>query len=388
MILVNKIELKRIFIFSVLVYIFFINNFLFALTKKSKVSKRQIAFELLYQDEEFFSENFLQLNEEEKKIILDKVNERIKKIIEQLKIEKNVDIIGYINNELSKQNGLKESIKKEIENIIEEREKPKDKLKFILWKIKKFKIYRLLNIKKIFYLFGGLLILIIVFFVYIIHKFENESLYEKKNYVRTFIVIIVILIILALLFRLFKENNIFFPKAKIASQKPIIEEDITYKIKTLYNEEYYKELLEQIKKAEKTIKVLMYLIKYNDKKDDEVKIILDELIKAKKRGVKVTVVLSSSVDELNEELDKTNRMAVEYLQKNKIRAYINTSSYETHNKLVIIDDKIILLGNHNWSYSSLFLNDESSVLLIADKEVKIISDYFENVLLQFRQDNF
>jgi phosphatidylserine/phosphatidylglycerophosphate/cardiolipin synthase-like enzyme len=44
---------------------------------------------------------------------------------------------------------------------------------------------------------------------------------------------------------------------------------------------------------------------------------------------------------------------------------------------MIIDDKIVYVGSHNWSESALYYNHETSVKIVSEDIAKIFREYLE-----------
>jgi len=147
-------------------------------------------------------------------------------------------------------------------------------------------------------------------------------------------------------------------------------------IKLLKNVEYYNTLLEDIRRANKSILVAMYVIKYDPFDfDDPVNRLLEELVRARERGVDVRVLIEFKTrgEELYENLE-----AYEFLKNHNISVKLDRDPSTTiHTKLVIIDDRIVYLGSHNWSEESLQHNDEVSVRIVSEDNARSLEEYFQ-----------
>lgn len=136
------------------------------------------------------------------------------------------------------------------------------------------------------------------------------------------------------------------------------------KIELLNDEKYYYYVLNTIMSAKKEINVIMFSM-YKCKKTED---LMNELINARKRGVMVRVILDGEVE--------SNKPLKHLFSSERIPVKL-THHQRTHNKLIIVDDDIVVLGSHNWTDKALFENRESSVAIIDRKIVKKEKSYFE-----------
>jgi len=127
---------------------------------------------------------------------------------------------------------------------------------------------------------------------------------------------------------------------------------------SLNNQEYFPAAQKAISKAKKSIFVVMYLISFNkEDKSSRVFQLVDELVKAKLRGVEVKVILdyqSSPSFTAGQE----NYEAFRFLKDKGIQVYFDSAQVLTHNKVVVIDKRIVISGSHNWSEAALDRNNE------------------------------
>ncbi len=130
----------------------------------------------------------------------------------------------------------------------------------------------------------------------------------------------------------------------------------------LKNSEYFPALINVIDEAKNEIIMSFFLFKagvHNNSYPDKV---LAHLVQAVKRGVKVIVVLENSGGH-DRDLDAENGQTKELLVKNGVDVYLDSPRKTTHTKLVVIDQRFILLGSHNLTQSALKHNNEISILL-------------------------
>lgn len=137
-----------------------------------------------------------------------------------------------------------------------------------------------------------------------------------------------------------------------------------YEVKSLIDKEYYPALKSAIKKAKNSIYVAMYVIGVGKNVSNPVNVLLNELIAAKKRGVDVKVIAENPLWS-GSSLYKKNEEALAFLKKGGVEVSFDERKRELHDKFVLIDGRILFVGNHNWSKQSLTINRELSVMVTA-----------------------
>ena len=134
-----------------------------------------------------------------------------------------------------------------------------------------------------------------------------------------------------------------------------------------------------ISHANKSIYVAIFVIKYDIKEyDDPVNQLLYALVDAHKRGLDVKVLVD----------DPTLRSypdTISYLKNNSIEVKLDEKKGVTsHMKIVIIDDKYLVVGSHNWTESALSYNHEYSVLIISEYYAEKAKGYFLDLWINGR----
>jgi len=152
----------------------------------------------------------------------------------------------------------------------------------------------------------------------------------------------------------------------------IIILSITISISTLAKTEVYfslsdnpqKEIIKNINQAEAFINIAMYIFT-----DREIAL---SLIKARERGVKVRLYLDK--DQVDYRYSQSR-----FLVQKGIKTRISSNEYIMHNKFAIIDNRILLTGSYNWTFSANSRNDEN-LLIIDDPEIiEIFQNQFINL---------
>ena len=155
-------------------------------------------------------------------------------------------------------------------------------------------------------------------------------------------------------------------------------------VKNISSREYYPAVKEIIDNAEKSIHMSMFVVSLRpNQKDSVVYKLCDALIDAKKRGVSVRVILDQNVNYYDDQIgvEGKNIEAYKYLNKNGVDVFYDNKNKYTHSKTLVIDEKIVIIGSTNWSYSAIKKNNESSVLIESPELAKSILENFSKIEL-------
>ena len=120
-------------------------------------------------------------------------------------------------------------------------------------------------------------------------------------------------------------------------------------------------LLPEIKKAKSEIFVSIFYL--TDKR------LINELINAKNRNVNVMVMMDS--------VAATNfKDRVNFLRNNSIPVAVEDWGGKNHEKTMVIDSKVLILGSCNFSKSGFMKNDENMIKIVNSKIASFYRDYF------------
>jgi len=152
----------------------------------------------------------------------------------------------------------------------------------------------------------------------------------------------------------------------------IIVLSITISISTLAKTEVYfslsdnpqKAIIKNINQAKAFINIAMYIFT-----DREIAI---PLIKARQRGVKVRLYLDK------EQVDYKYSQSRFLVQKG-IKTRISSNKYIMHNKFAIIDNRVLLTGSYNWTFSANNRNDENLMVINDPEIIEIFQNQFINL---------
>jgi phosphatidylserine/phosphatidylglycerophosphate/cardiolipin synthase-like enzyme len=140
----------------------------------------------------------------------------------------------------------------------------------------------------------------------------------------------------------------------------------------LENRAYSGALLTRVREAKRRIICAFYLFKVGDNPGNLPAAVVAELVKARQRGVEVTVIL-----DLGKSTRLENRTAAGILLQNGVRVRFTSRRRTTHVKAMVIDDRYVLMGSHNLTQSALAYNNELSVLLESPELAARATRYLE-----------
>jgi len=137
----------------------------------------------------------------------------------------------------------------------------------------------------------------------------------------------------------------------------------------LNDRDYYPTLMRYLERANKSIYIMMYVFKSDT---DTIARIVDVLVRKAKQGVDVKVILENSIED--------NELTYQSLKSGGVRVVYDPKAVTTHSKLVVIDGYVVFVGSHNFSYSAMMKNHESSVMIVSEEIASAETEYFMSVL--------
>lgn len=130
----------------------------------------------------------------------------------------------------------------------------------------------------------------------------------------------------------------------------------------LRNSDYLDALVQGIRKARQSVVCSCYLFKIGTSREDQPRLIADELIRARQRGVAVTLILEEE-GRHPDELNAANHDTAVLLRRGGVTVRFDSPWVTTHAKAVVIDNRHVYLGSHNFTQSALTRNNELSLLI-------------------------
>jgi HKD family nuclease len=161
-------------------------------------------------------------------------------------------------------------------------------------------------------------------------------------------------------------------------------------VEDLSSDKYLHKVKDALKNAKESIFMVMYFTNFDPKvKKSPVNELVEELINAHKRGVKVKVILDQNIDFTiwNEgdkwQKEEKNDALFVYLKKQGIETYFDNLFVITHSKAIVIDKEIVIVGSANWTESSLKRNWEASCLIKSKDLAKQFLEDFSKITIDY-----
>jgi len=156
---------------------------------------------------------------------------------------------------------------------------------------------------------------------------------------------------------------------------------LSSRVKDISDRNYEKAVIELLDSAKRSIVVSMYSINVTPHKRSPVNLLLENLLEARERGVKVELYINTSFRNINKS-HITLSPIINELEKAGCIIHIIASHKKLHDKLVIVDNRYIAEGSTNWSISGFRVNFESSTLIDSVDLAKIKLQRLERLLIK------
>jgi len=147
-------------------------------------------------------------------------------------------------------------------------------------------------------------------------------------------------------------------------------------VENVFGTNYLRVVQQEVQAATGSVVVAMFEMRVpQDAAEENPSLVLvNELLDAHRRGVDVDVILNlrSKYDPESDDpvRDHANGIAADMLTYAGVDVAYFPGSYHMHSKFVVIDEKITIIGSHNWTYSGLAQNIESSSLIRSREHAK------------------
>ena len=146
----------------------------------------------------------------------------------------------------------------------------------------------------------------------------------------------------------------------------------------LKNRDYFPALIKAIDNARKEIVMSFFLFKTNGYRKNYPDRLLNNLIRAAERGIKVKILLEIGKNS-NSLINKNNMETAKRLKNGGIDVYFDSLHTKTHTKVVVIDRRYTFLGSHNLTNSALKYNNELSIFIDSTKVARETLNYINSL---------
>jgi len=138
-------------------------------------------------------------------------------------------------------------------------------------------------------------------------------------------------------------------------------------MQSIIGKEYPIKVIPLIDAAKQSIKIIVYDWRwYPNEPGNPAQLFNQSIVRANRRGVEVKVI--SNVQDV-----------IAILKSQGCDARRPTTSKMIHAKMILIDDKILVLGSHNFTQSAFTMNYEISLILDDEQPLDNFINFFNNL---------
>ncbi|HOK79310.1 MAG TPA: phospholipase D-like domain-containing protein [bacterium] len=153
-------------------------------------------------------------------------------------------------------------------------------------------------------------------------------------------------------------------------------------VEPITNQYYLPKVMELIGNAETSINVMMYNMTWYEKyPDSPSNKLIDSLCKAARKKINVTVILNIDKPGFVKDSD-SNIHTARILKNSGVKVLLDPVDQTTHAKLIIVDNRFVVVGSFNWSYYSLEKNNETAVIIDSKEIASYFLKYFNSVAIR------
>ncbi len=129
----------------------------------------------------------------------------------------------------------------------------------------------------------------------------------------------------------------------------------------LSDREYEQAVIQLFDSAKEAIVISMYGISPGSGEKNPVRLLLNDLLEARARGVSVTMYLNTRFNDVQQSF--IGSPIFNELKDAGCVIHLMPKSRKLHDKLIIVDNRYVVVGSTNWSNSALRRNFESNTLI-------------------------
>ncbi|MFH1691834.1 MAG: phospholipase D-like domain-containing protein [Candidatus Omnitrophota bacterium] len=149
----------------------------------------------------------------------------------------------------------------------------------------------------------------------------------------------------------------------------------------LSDRKYEQALIELFDNAKEAIVISMYGISVGSDGNNPVRLLLNDLLEARARGVSVTMYLNTRFNDAGR-IEESFIGSPVFKELKEAGCVINLipKGRKLHDKLIIVDNRYVVVGSTNWSNSALRRNFESNTFIDSPRHAQEKLKRLENVL--------
>lgn len=178
---------------------------------------------------------------------------------------------------------------------------------------------------------------------------------------------------------------IFVPLRNTVAGEAISSTSLALKVQDISDRKYEPAVITLLDNAKKSIVVSMYSISLGKDTNNPVKLLLNDLLEARGRGVNVTLYINTRFRR-NAKKPFIKSPIFKELKEAGCIIHLLPSKRKLHDKLIIVDNRYVVEGSTNWSIVALRGNFESATLIDSPDLASVKLSRLENLLLISREE--
>jgi len=134
------------------------------------------------------------------------------------------------------------------------------------------------------------------------------------------------------------------------------------KVTPLVNREFFPALVAAVDEARGEILISVFSFKAGVHKRSRPDILVEHLARAVERGGDVRVILEDSSAPGSSVAGQNAKTKI-ILEKRGVKVYMDDPARTTHTKLVVVDQRLVFVGSHNFTSSAFGHNNEITMMI-------------------------
>lgn len=178
-----------------------------------------------------------------------------------------------------------------------------------------------------------------------------------------------------------RNSDVISQKELVNKANAIEQKGITEIIHSglVFDSQYPKVIKELIRNCNQSLYIIMFFFRFEDEPDYPTDELVSEIIKAKKRGANIKVILDQDEETDPYKSKEINKGIYEYLKKKDIKVVFDVPEKLTHTKLFIVDERHVVIGSHNLTAGSFYVYDDTSIYIESKDFASDAINYFNGL---------